>query len=161
MAEMIDVIDENDVVIGQVTRDELYQRNLSHRIVHVLVFDRKNRLLLTKSCATKPFNPSTWGTSAGGHVQAGETTEHAAMRELGEELGIQTNITLIGNDWFETALHQRKCISVFKTIHEGSFFPREDEIEQITFKSLTDVRTLISSGYNVTAELMWVLQRFV
>ncbi len=160
MVEVVDVIDENDVVIGQVTRDELYRKKLSHRIVHVLVFNKNNQILLTKSCATKPFNPKTWGTSAGGHVQAGEATEQAAKRELREELGIQTNINLIGKDWFETLLQQRKCISVFKTTCEGPFVPNNDEIEKVAFMSLTDVRSLISGTESVTAELMWVLQRF-
>lgn len=160
MAEIIDVINENDVVIGQVARDELYRKKLSHRIVHVLVFDKNNQILLAKSCATKPFGANMWGTSTGGHVRAGETTEQAARRELGEELGIQTNLTLIGKDWFETALEQRKCVTVFKAIYEGPFFPSKDEVERINFMSLNEAKDLKNRGENVTAELLWVLHHF-
>jgi isopentenyldiphosphate isomerase len=44
--EYLDVVDKDDHVIGRASKAEIYRKKLRHRIVHVLVFDRKGRMLL-------------------------------------------------------------------------------------------------------------------
>jgi len=44
--EYLDVVDENNRVIGRETREKIHGSGLWHRGVHVIVFDSKNRLIL-------------------------------------------------------------------------------------------------------------------
>jgi 16S rRNA (adenine1518-N6/adenine1519-N6)-dimethyltransferase len=86
--EVFDVVDEDDQVIGQKTRAEVHAQGLIHRAVHVFVIGKKGQLLLQKRSMLKDVHPGTWDSSVAGHVDAGETYEEAAIRELEEEMGI-------------------------------------------------------------------------
>ncbi len=88
--EIFDVVDENDVVIGQKTRDEVHAENLLHRAVHVFIFNKRGDLLLQQRSMFKDVHPGVWGSSVSGHLDAGEDYATAAVRELDEEMGIQT-----------------------------------------------------------------------
>lgn len=86
--EMIDVVDENDQVLRQETRDAVHRQKLLHRAVHMFVFNRRKELFLQKRSRLKDNHPGVWDSSAAGHVNAGEDYEPTAIRELDEELGI-------------------------------------------------------------------------
>lgn len=87
--ELFDVVDLDDQVTGQETRLKVHSENLIHRAVHMLVFNKRKEVFLQKRSRLKDKNPGVWGTSAAGHLNAGEDYEVSAIRELGEELGIQ------------------------------------------------------------------------
>lgn len=88
--EVFDVVDEDDEVVGRARRDEVHGNpSLIHRVAHVLVFNAAGELFLQLRAADKDVQPNRWDTSVGGHVDAGETYEHAARREMREELGIE------------------------------------------------------------------------
>ena len=88
-AEVFDIVDEDDRVIGRAGRSEVHGNPaLLHRVVHVLVFDSSGRIFLQKRAEDKDVQPGKWDTSVGGHVDAGEEGEDAARREMSEELGI-------------------------------------------------------------------------
>ena len=44
--EYLDIINENDQIIGQASKKDIYNKMLRHRIVHVLIFNNKNEMLL-------------------------------------------------------------------------------------------------------------------
>lgn len=86
--EMFDVVDADDRVVGQQSRREVHRLGLRHRAVHVLVFNRQGALFLQKRSMWKDCWPGVWDSSASGHLDAGESYEACAMRELREELGL-------------------------------------------------------------------------
>jgi len=87
--EMLDLVDDEDRVVGRARRSEVHGNpDRLHRVVHVLVFDREGRIFLQKRGPGKLVQPNRWDTSVGGHVDAGESREAAVRRELAEELGI-------------------------------------------------------------------------
>jgi len=88
MSEILDVVDENDHVIGKATREEIHSSELWHRGVHVFVFDSQGKLLLPIRSSTKDKFPNTYDCSVSEHLKTGETYEEAAIRGLREELGI-------------------------------------------------------------------------
>lgn len=87
--EVFDVVDEADQVTGQATRREVHERNLMHRAVHVFVINHHGELLLQKRSRFKDAHPGVWDSSVAGHLDAGESYELAAIRELEEEMGIR------------------------------------------------------------------------
>ncbi|MEG0024515.1 MAG: 16S rRNA (adenine(1518)-N(6)/adenine(1519)-N(6))-dimethyltransferase RsmA [Akkermansia sp.] len=86
--ELLDVVDSQNQVIGQKTRKEIHEGNLTHRAVHILVRNKHGAILLQKRSPWKDRHPGVWDSSAAGHVDAGESYMEAAKRELHEELGI-------------------------------------------------------------------------
>ena len=51
------------------------------------VVNQADHILLLRRGVTAPWAPGLWGLP-GGYIEDGETPAHAAVRELGEEAGI-------------------------------------------------------------------------
>ena len=79
-------------MIRQASRDEVHQKKLMHRSVHILVFNSQVNLFLQKRSLIKDENPGLWDTSAAGHLDSGEDYLNCAKRELKEELGISCSM---------------------------------------------------------------------
>ncbi|OIJ92496.1 NUDIX hydrolase [Streptomyces colonosanans] len=86
--ELLDIVDENDRVIGQAPRGEVYERGLRHRCVFIEVRDAEGRLFVHRRTPTKLVFPSLYDMFVGGVVGAGEAYDDAALREAEEELGV-------------------------------------------------------------------------
>ena len=96
MIEYLDIVDEYNRVIGKAPRGEIYEKKLTHRIVHIFVIHPKeNKVFVQKRSDKVDYLPGFFCTSAGGHVQSGESYEQAAKRELEEELGINLNLSKV------------------------------------------------------------------
>ncbi|MFD9498583.1 NUDIX hydrolase [Streptomyces sp. NPDC060035] len=86
--EILDIVDENDEVVGQAPRGEATARGLRHRCVFIEARDAGGRLFVHRRTATKLLFPSHYDMFVGGVVGAGESYDEAALREAGEELGV-------------------------------------------------------------------------
>ncbi len=87
--ELLDVIDENDRVVGQAMRSVVHQRGLVHRGVHVMLFTPDGRLIVQQRSRSRDMYPSALDCSVSEHVKSGETYPEAAARGLREELGLE------------------------------------------------------------------------
>ena len=88
MSEYFDKVDENDRVVGKVSRDFAHIHGIRHRAVHVFIQDKAGKWVLQKRSADKDIEPLLWTSSCSGHVDCGESYANAAVRECHEELGI-------------------------------------------------------------------------
>lgn len=99
--ELLDLVDENDNVIGGKRRSEIYAENLSNfRVINVFVINSKGELWIPRRSSTKRIFPLCLDMSVGGHVESGESYEEALKRELKEELSLEieeTNCRLLGH----------------------------------------------------------------
>ncbi|MFG2312535.1 NUDIX hydrolase [Streptomyces sp. NPDC048566] len=86
--EILDIVDENDRVVGQAPRGEAYERGLRHRCVFVQARDAQGRIFVHRRTPTKLVFPSCYDLFVGGVVGAGESYDDAALREAEEELGV-------------------------------------------------------------------------
>ncbi|KAA6216833.1 NUDIX hydrolase [Streptomyces filamentosus] len=86
--EVLDVVDEQDRVVGRAPRGEVYARGLIHRCVFVRVRDAEGRTFVHRRTPDKLVFPSMYDLFVGGVVGAGESYEDAALREAEEELGV-------------------------------------------------------------------------
>lgn len=86
--ELFDVVDADDQPVGTATRSEVHAKNMIHRAVHVFVLNKNGDLWLQKRSFKKDMNPGLWDSSVSGHLDAGEGYQSAAIRELGEEIGL-------------------------------------------------------------------------
>ncbi len=129
--EIFDVVNERDEVIGRRARAEVHRLGLRHRAVHVLVFNRRGQLFLQKRSMTKDTWPGAWDSSASGHLDAGETYDACAARELREELGVQATQPLQRLFKIDACLETgMEHVWVYRFDCEGPFCLNPDEIEQ-------------------------------
>lgn len=88
--ELLDIITKEGLPTGITkNRKEVHKRGDLHGVVHVWVFDRDKNIILQKRHKNKKMFPDFWDISCAGHIQAGETPEDAAWRELNEELSLE------------------------------------------------------------------------
>jgi isopentenyldiphosphate isomerase len=85
--EVIDIVDEDDNVVGTAPRAVAYERGLRHRAAFVLVRDGQGRIFVHRRTDRKLVFPSLHDMFVGGVLGAGESYDEAALREAGEELG--------------------------------------------------------------------------
>ena len=98
--EWFDVVNERDEVIRRATRREVHATGLWHRAVHILVFDAAGKVFLQKRSMLKDLSPGLWDSSCSGHLESGEAYDAAAIRELGEEIGIKLEPGAAPKRWF-------------------------------------------------------------
>lgn len=118
--EFLDTVNERDEVTGKASLKEVYEKLLTHRIVHVLIFNEKGEMALQLRSKTVPFCPGHWATPAGGHVRSGESYEQAALREFEEELGTKAPIALSYKDIFQYESGIRKFLATFRAYQTGT-----------------------------------------
>ncbi len=91
--EILDLVNEQDEVIGSLSRAEIYRQGLhNYRVVHGLIVNKAGKIWIPKRTATKKIFPSALDYSSAGHVESGETYEQSFIRETQEELNIDLNL---------------------------------------------------------------------
>jgi len=159
--EFLDIVNEKDEVVGKAPRDEIYNKLLTHRIVHVLIFNKKQEMALQLR-ANVNFCPHHWCTSAGGHVKSGEQPEYAAQRELQEELGVNPKLEFFSKDIYVDNFRGtglKKILITFKSTYSGPFKINPEEVEKIEFFTLEKIQTMIDSGEKFHPELLFLLRK--
>ena len=87
--ELLDVVNDDDIVIGQEMRSTVHQKGLQHRGVHVFLFSEDGKMLIQKRSADRASSPSMLDCSVSEHIKAGEGYLEAAMRGMKEEMGVE------------------------------------------------------------------------
>ncbi len=87
--ELIDVLDENGILTGEVLpRKEVHKKGLWHRAIVVAIVNEKNEILLQQRSENKEKNAGMWDISVAGHISAGQDALSAAAREINEEVNV-------------------------------------------------------------------------
>ncbi len=159
-SESLDHVDESDIVLEALPREEIYGRKLRHRIVHILIFNEKGEMALQLRSRQKSFCPLHWSTAVGGHVQAGESYEQAALREFQEELGTTASLTEAWrDDYYSEGQGIPKKLVTYTTVFEGPFTVAQDEVERVEFFSLDRVREMLEANEKLHPELLFILEK--
>ncbi len=91
MSEILDVVNDNDEVIGQAERDRVHREGLVCRLVYVCFYTANREVILQKRSDIKKNDPGKLTTTASGHVASGQSYLEAAARETFEETGIEVS----------------------------------------------------------------------
>jgi mutator protein MutT len=137
--ELVDIVDEDDRVIGRATRSQMRREKLLHRVVAVLCRNRDGEVYIHRRTATKDLFPGLYDVFVAGTVEAGETYDDAARRELEEELGI-TGATLepLFRHRYEGA-ETRSHTAVYSVEWDGPIVHQASEIAWGEFRSIEAV----------------------
>jgi isopentenyldiphosphate isomerase len=88
--EWLDIVDEQDRVIGSMSRAEAYQKKIfsSLRASWLMIKNSRGELWIPRRHFSKKILPGALDGSVAGHVSTGESYEQALVREAAEEVGI-------------------------------------------------------------------------
>jgi isopentenyldiphosphate isomerase len=92
--EILDLVNENDEVIGQIRRGDAYAQGVTNfRVIDAFIRNSEGKLFIPRRHKNKKMFPNRLDTSVGGHVESGETYEEALKKEAKEELNIDISLT--------------------------------------------------------------------
>jgi isopentenyldiphosphate isomerase len=139
--ELVDIVDDDDIVVGTVTRSEMRSRRLQHRSVGIAVMSTDGRLLIHRRSLAKDIWPGWWDIAAGGVVASGETYEEAARRELEEELGVVGDVDFLGQSRYvdDDVAEMCRC---YRVVHDGPFTFNDGEVSEARWVTLTELDAL-------------------
>lgn len=145
--EYFPIVNENGETIGKATRTACHSGSfILHPVVHLHVFNSQGELYLQKRAINKDIQPGKWDTSVGGHVDYGEKTEHALLREVREELGI-TDFEPKFIKRYKFVSHQEaELIHCFYTIYNGEINPDPIEISEGKFWKIKDIEAQVNKN---------------
>lgn len=87
--ENYELVDANDRLVDRTaTFEEVIKQGLWHRGIHIIIYTAAGEIVMQKRASNLLFYPGQVEISVGGGVNAGESPETAAVREVKEELGI-------------------------------------------------------------------------
>ncbi|MFJ5262979.1 NUDIX hydrolase [Streptomyces sp. NPDC088387] len=144
--EILDVVDEQDRVVGQASRGEIYARGLRHRCVFVQARDTSGRIFVHRRTATKLVFPSLHDMFVGGVVGAGESYDDAALREAEEELGVSglPRPTHLFTFLYDNGAGQSWWSAVYEVRCELPVRPQVEEVAWHDFLPETEVERLLT-----------------
>lgn len=85
---MLDIVDDNDVIIGQALRSDIHDKGLMHREVHVWFVTQDGHIIFQKRADDKDTYPGLLDATVGGHVEIGDDYPMSAIKEAQEEAGV-------------------------------------------------------------------------
>jgi 8-oxo-dGTP pyrophosphatase MutT (NUDIX family) len=94
LPEILDLVNDFDVVIGRIPRDDSWDkasRGGYVRVINAFVKNSKGQLFIPRRSSSKRMFPNGLDMSVGGLVQAGETYLQAFKRETFEELNLDVD----------------------------------------------------------------------
>lgn len=138
--EKVDVVNENNVVVGSVDAADAHRRKLMHRVVGVFVFADDGDLYVQTGNKYGKLD-----VSAGGHVHKGEAYEDAAKRELAEELGLTVPMQYV-----TTFLPQNARLNHYWAVYTATAppdwqFESTEEVQSLEKMSMDRVRRMMDS----------------
>lgn len=137
--EWVDVVDENNDVIGQATREQMRAENLRHRATYIVVHDGMGKILVQRRTEHKDFCPGLLDATAGGVVQQGELMLDSARREAEEELGIAgVPFAEHGLFYYEEPVC-RVWGGLFSCVTHGPFALQESEVSEVTWLTPAEI----------------------
>lgn len=91
LQEILEVVDDNDKVIGLETREKIHQDGLLHREIHIWFVTAKAEIIFQHRAKDKDTYPDKLDATVGGHVEPGMSYEETAVKECKEETGVDIN----------------------------------------------------------------------
>ena len=158
--ESVVVVDDNNNILGAVPRKDMRAQALCHRATYIFVFNSLGQLYVQQRTESKDIYPGYFDPATGGVVTEGESYDHAARRELAEELGI-VNVAITPH--FHFFFHNSDCQvwgRVYSCYYDGPVSLQAEEVATVILES---PREVLANQYhrNYTPDSLVALERLV
>ncbi|KFK93276.1 MULTISPECIES: NUDIX hydrolase YfcD [unclassified Serratia (in: enterobacteria)] len=137
--EWVDIVNEQNEVIAQSSRQQMRAQRLRHRATYIVVHNGMGRILVQRRTDSKDFYPGWLDACAGGVVQSGENMLDSARREAEEELGI-AGVPFAEHGMFYFEENQcRIWGALFSCVSHGPFALQEDEVAEVSWMTPEEI----------------------
>lgn len=85
---MLNIVDENDHLIGVEDRSVIHEKGLLHREIHVYFVTPDRKIIFQHRAKDKDTYPDLLDATVGGHVEIGDDYLQTAVKETFEETGV-------------------------------------------------------------------------
>ncbi len=143
--EILEFVDINDNVLGTLSRKEIHMKGLYHRAVHVFVFNLVGEIYVQRRSSIKDRFPDRLDSSAAGHVGPGESYEDTAVRELKEELGIDSQVEEVLRIG-PSAVTDNEHVVLYKARSGATPAPDPEEVQWGSFMTTDSLTRLIDAN---------------
>ncbi len=158
MVEYLDIVDEEDNVVGRCTRDEAHSSGKRHRTVMFFVLSPNENIMVTKRTKNKDFFPGYRSVVMGGHVGAGDSYEEALKREVEEEIGTFGEYQEIGR-FTKDIPEETENVKLYTVkVEPEKIRLAKDEFEGGVFMSLEDILKEVERCHDFLPETQQVLE---
>jgi len=158
--EILDLVDEQDRVLGQVVRAEAHQDpKLIHREIGIILVNSQKQIMLQKRSQYKTVNPSTWSITAG-HVPAGQDPSQVAHQELAEELGFDTELIFLVKRLNTYSWESHFMYYYLGLYNEEPISLSEAEVEKVQLFSQDELAKLVASSEKVNPTHLPLFENF-
>ena len=145
--EMVPVVEENGLVVGQAARADVHGGvKLLHPVVHLHIINRKGELFIQKRSMKKRLFPGLWDTAVGGHVDYGELLEGAIFRESFEELGFRGFNPIYLKTYLWESPREKELVNVFAAVGNFKLAPSNDEVTEGRYWTMDEISASIGKG---------------
>jgi 8-oxo-dGTP pyrophosphatase MutT (NUDIX family) len=164
LPEILDLVNDFDVVVGQIPRDDSWDkvsRGGYVRVINAFVKNSKGQLFIPRRSSSKRVFPNGLDMGVGGLVQAGETYLEAFKRETLEEL----NLDVDALTWREIAYFSpvstglSAFMKVFEIQLEETPKFNTDDFSEFFWLTPLELKTRILSGDAAKDDLLELVER--
>jgi isopentenyl-diphosphate delta-isomerase len=147
--ELIDIVTKTGEPTGETAlKSKIHSKGYYHNTAHIWFYTPDGNILLAQRAASKTIYPLLWDVSVAGHIDAGETIEKGAIREVKEEIGLKlknTDLHKIGvfecfqsyeNGRIDNEFHHTFISELMLPI--AALKPQESEVEALKLISIFD-----------------------
>lgn len=149
---LVDVVDENDIVIGSEMKNSKWELWFISRVVAIFLKDSSWKLIVCKRGSHKVLAAWKWDLAAFGNVDAWEDYIVSAKRELKEELDLELNLTMLDKIYQEIEYKWNKLkifcgIFVWTTDSEPRLSHEVSEYKKMTVEEVEKEISLNPSDF--------------
>jgi isopentenyldiphosphate isomerase len=161
--EILDLVDDNDVVVGSKPRREVLEEGLSNfRVINAFIVNSKGELWIPRRTASKKMFPLCLDIGVGGHVESGMTYDETLKKEVQEEINL--DIDTVPHQLLGKLHPKRDLVSAFMQVYEIRLdtvpdFNKEDFVEYYWFTPKAFFAHLVK-GEKVKGDLITLVRKF-
>ncbi len=93
MSGLLNIVNENDEIIGVASREDIHRQGLCHREIHVFFITPRNEIIFQHRAKDKDTYPDLLDATVGGHVEIGQSYEETVIKETEEETGLKIKMS--------------------------------------------------------------------
>lgn len=129
----LNIVDAQDKIIGEETRENIHNQGLLHREIHVWFYTPTGEIIFQHREKDKDTYPDLLDATVGGHVEIGSDYKDTALRELEEETGIKAEknnlafIQMARSKTFDTATN--KTNNVLRAIYAYRYDGKVEDLK--------------------------------
>jgi isopentenyl-diphosphate delta-isomerase len=160
--EMVILVNEQDEPIGLMEKMEAHEKGLLHRAFSILIFNSNGEMLLQQRALSKYHSPGLWTNACCSHPRNGETVVEAANRRLSEEMGMQTDLTVLTHFIykadFDNGLMEHELDYVLKGVTNDSPLINQDEVHDYRWINTAELSQWVKTSPSDFT--VWFLELF-